>query len=248
MISHIKESAIDIVVAPFFIGMRFLSWAGANILYLQWRLSGGVRHFLKESGQDTLWKALGLENPHITQLAQSGTYWIREPQWFREVDHVKYARLAEYVDLFQTKSDRIQGASMRIIPAYITFNWLFTVNPSKLRFGCHGKYTLPKALFVGKRFGGDLRCGGGIKHFFPPFFRACLEYIRFWQTIKTQSFSAYVRDSEYGNCVTFVNPESGGISEVFLDIFFGDKKVIDNYLREKHETTALPLPIHVQVI
>lgn len=248
MISYIKESAIDIVMVPLFIATQLLSRVGIHLLYLGWRLSGGVGSFLKELKEDTLWKAFGLENPHITQLDQSGTYWIREPQWFREVDNVKYANLGEHVHLFQAKYDRIHDINERTVAAHVTFNWLFTVNPNNMRFGCHSKYTLPKALFVGKRFGGDLRCGGGLKSFFPPFFRALLEYIRFWRVVNMQSFSAYVRDSEYGNCVTYVDPKSGGMSEVFFDIFFGDQKVVDSYLRNKHETTALPLPIHVCII
>ncbi|MDP3770628.1 MAG: hypothetical protein U1A25_02610 [Candidatus Sungbacteria bacterium] len=246
MLERIKEGVIDVLFIP----MSLFSLAGIHLFYLGWRLQGGVGRFLKNHNQNTLWEALGLEDPHIAELSQSGSYWMPEPQWFREVDYVKYANVGEQIDLFVEKSDAINAPNHlneRMVSVYATINWLFTVNPKKVRLGCHSKYTLAKALFVAQEFGGDTCCGGGIKNSFPPFFRVLFESIRFWRTVKTSSFSAYMRNSEYGNCVTYVDSKSGKISEVFLEIFLGKPEVIDRYLQNRKETSDPPLAVHVHI-
>ena len=97
---------------------------------------------------------------------------------------------------------------------------LISVDNQKVRYGCHGRYTLRRARFYGKLMGGDPQCGGGMKFTFLPRSREWLiRFNNYWAAKKGTPIEGFV-----------VKVLDGEISSG--SVYVGERSVVESYLAE----------------
>lgn len=76
-------------------------------------------------------------------------------------------RLPEQTTLYRS-APSVVPEGCKVIGVAPSVALVYQVPQRSVTRGCHGRYSLRESLMLGKKYGGDPMCGGGIKHLFPP--------------------------------------------------------------------------------
>lgn len=184
---------ILLMVFSLFFGMYLVT--SRRIRYYGWRLFGGVGRYVKyaplykryDTEPKTLWEAYGLSDPQPMSVEARRIVWMRIPeQWNRgRADIVLGDK--EKLPLVSPS-----GNSGGYCPVIVTFKKVFDVHPARVLYGCCGRYSLAKAAFLKSNVGGDPRCGGGIKSFFPPRWRSLRESVLLGFALRKKTIRGFV--------------------------------------------------------
>jgi len=218
-----------------------------DCLYLLWRLTGGLKRRMKDSILQEEYEDLrsyGYSDCEILAMyrgyfhgaTMSVELWVSKKINLSRASKYEgnkeiYYNLSTKVDLRESKDSRKE--------IEVIFKKVFVVNPLRIKSFCCKKYSLPKALFLGSIFGGDPKCGGGIKYYCPPFFQNLLEGWRLRHLLKKGELKAFLpifsKDDD-ANCSFDKKKENGR-----MVIYLGDSKVISNYVEQRNRKRENPL-------
>ncbi len=208
-----------------FLGL-YLYYTRYTFAYWLWRITGGVGRLVRFNEAESLPELLGLSNPHPMTVDQTFTVWMPKPE-FEEASCIDLAFSPEIsfsLDVSKYKDP---------LGIRVGCNKVFFVKSKKIRFGCCGKYPLAKAMFFGRKFGGDPKCGGGMKAFWPPFFQRKLEISRLRNILVKQPMQVFVLESSKGSHCRVYDADNENLIHGYATFYVGDVEAIMAHAAEK---------------
>src|SRR3989338_6800109 len=183
--------------------------------YKAWRKKGDLEKLLKKSGCAHLWKAAELNNQEPMEVSLRQNLFMILPVPVKEEDGAGYFTVGNRVTLYRERPD-----NERALPISMEFSYVFPEKPWLIKTGCHGQYTLAQALYMNKTIGGDIICGGGIKHFWPSRKKELSAYKKLTATIAQNEFNAFIHfhTQEGWNWCFYKNPDGSyyGFAGIYL--------------------------------
>lgn len=223
---------LGIVVISFLVLLHpliffLLTQIWVNLGYALWRISGGLK---RTRGSKKVWEYVGLLNPHPCCAEKYKEYLMKFsitsiPEHFR-------AKLVvpgdgSSITLKRLNRENAKDESLGI--AKVIFAKVFLVNPMSLKMGCHGFYSLPKAIFLANHFGGDPRCGGGIKAFKVPLRKLVVQYFILKRILRKPAFQAFVMEMDDGAIGSCYKVRNNSAMETSITIYIGDEEVVRQF-------------------
>ncbi len=218
-----------IIFGPFILRLLY-----TNGYYLLWRLGGGVKKALEYAESKTLWEAFELSDPCPMTADVNRDFFVSSISTKDAGNGHEFVTVDKRIVLSLTQG--VEGRD-KISPALqVKFSKVFPVNPRRVAHGCHGHYSLAKALFFIQNFGGDPTCGGGIKHFWPPRWQDFLELRRLRRILyRKETINAFVWECQSethgefsGNIYKYSDREALG----YIDVLIGDSDMVERYAKE----------------
>lgn len=210
--------------------------------YILWRTSGSLGRLLRSENKESAWQYFGLSNPHASAIESGGRFVTNLTLLPRQTDSSQYIVLGKSVELIRPDSSSAQSDSS-LQSVNVEFKKIFPVNAKRIRRGCHGRYSLAKSIYLGMTFGGDPKCGGGLKYFTPSRWKQVLEFLRLNKLLKNKTVSAWIYENENGSSGVYYKDtwdKKGPVG--YLHFLVGDEAMISQYA-EKQKITIKPIQI-----
>lgn len=210
-----------------------------NLGYLLWRITGNLRSITE--GQ-TLQQAYGLSQAHPMLVQIDKDFLISNEQFAREIEQSKEKiRFLEDLRLTPLADEHADNE----YDFTIHFERIFSVNSKRIKRGCHGRYSLAKATYLGITYGGDPMCGGGIKAFSAPRWKNILEFMKLRRFVNRvlsgEKMRLFVQSYETCDAVVFHNEPTKG----FATFLIGEEGIVREYAR-MNKFNIKPLELQLQ--
>lgn len=211
--------------------------------YVIWRISGALGRTLRFKGKKSVWQYFELSNPYALAVGSRGRFLTNLTLIPGQTESSQNIVLGDSIELIRPDSIPVQTNAL-LQNVDIEIEKFFPVNPKRICRGCHGRYSLAKSLYLGRTFGGDPICGGGLTHFTPPRWQQVMESMRFRRLLKNKTVPAFVfKDNLDGSSGVFYKETwDEKIPMGYLRFFVGDEAMIHQYA-ERQKITIKPVQI-----
>lgn len=252
LLHHWMFSLLGLVLFAVF-GPMLVIRTWINIRYIAWRMFGGIGKVKDRAHARTLWEAFDLLDPQPLEISKTCNYAMSLPSIPVEQHSIPLV-LEEVLRLHPMPlTGKTDASETTLQPVQVVYRKIFLTNPRRVKRGCHGCYSLAKAAFLASTYGGDPKCGGGIKHYWPSLFHAGRQAFHLHRILKSKkplnAFAyAWGKDGHSSMVYdeSFQKPEE---SRAHLTVFLGEEKVIRRYLawlERKSERKSIIKPVQIQ--